>query len=90
MAEYVSRVPRVITIPGNPDPEKSTPGAVLVPGMPTEIAEGDLQNPFVKQMLDQKIIEPAGGEDKKKASEIEAERQAENAERRAKAENQRR
>lgn len=75
----VLHVPAVIDPQG--DPEKTTPGAMFAPGIPTTLDDRDAQRPTVKHLIDTEVLKPASDADKARAAEIEDERKRENAER---------
>lgn len=75
MAEYVNKSARLI---------HTASGAMLIPGVPVELPEKDLENRHVKALLEQKVIVAATEDDRKKAAEVEQERRAELAEQQAK------
>jgi len=85
MAEYVYSGVNVFHVPARidpqGDPEKSTPGAMFVPGVPTELDDRDAQNPAVKQLMESQLLRPAEDADKQRAKEVDDERRRENAQR---------
>jgi hypothetical protein len=92
MAEYVYSGQNIFHVPPRIDPqgnpEKTTPGAVFAPGIPTELDDRDAQNPLVQQLMKAGSLRPAQDEDKARAAEIEDERKRELAEQEQKAKQQ--
>ena len=84
MADYVYTGQNIFHVPARidpaGDPEKTTPGAIFAPGVPTPLDDRDAQNPHVQEMIKRGQLRPAEAADTQKAAQVEEERKRENEE----------